>query len=141
MNKTVLFFLLLCIHFSGFGQENTNAISEKHPIPDQGNGYYKNPIFPGNYGDPSIVKLEKDYYVAYSRKNGIMIWHSRDLVNWEPIARHRLPQGYTKVWAVDLQYFNNQFHLYMPISNYPGKTENAFGNFVITAKSKTIQSK
>lgn len=84
----------------------TQVFKEKQPTADQGNGYYRNPIFAGNYGDPSIVRVESDYYMAYSRSNGFMIWHSRDLVNWQPLVRKTFPKGFNRVWAVDLQYFN-----------------------------------
>lgn len=115
----------------------SSVINEKQHIPDQGNGYYLNPIFPGNYGDPTIVRVKDDYYVAHSRGNGIMVWHSRDLVNWKPLVRHYLPKGFNTVWAIDVQYFNEMFHIYMPIRNYPNKEEGneRFGNFVIRAKN------
>lgn len=113
----------------------TQVVQEGQSIPDQGSGYYKNPVFPGNYGDPSIVLVGEDYYIAFSRGNGVILWRSRDLVNWAPVVRHRLPEGFNSVWAVDLQYFNNQFHLYLPIREYPNKTQDTgFGNFVIRAK-------
>ena len=113
--------------FSGEGQYSA----------DQGHGYYKNPIFPGNYGDPSIVRIEADYYMTFSRANGVMIWHSQDLVNWRPVIRHRLPEGYNTVWAIDLQYFDGKFHIYMPIREYPNKGNKPFGNFVIRSSSVT----
>ena len=96
--------------------------------------YYLNPIIPGNYGDPSIVRTGKDFYMAHSRADGFIIWHSTNLINWKPINRIFL-EGYSKVWAVDLQYFNGKFHLYLPIQNYPGRNEKdkGFGNFVSTA--------
>jgi xylan 1,4-beta-xylosidase len=98
------------------------------------NNYYLNPIIPGNFGDPSIVRVKNDFYMAHSRGDGFIIWHSTNLINWKPINRVFL-EGYSRVWAVDLQYFNGSFHLYLPIQNYPGRTENVkgFGNFVVTA--------
>lgn len=111
------------------------VLAEKQPIADQGNGYYRNPIISGNYGDPSIVRVDKDYYMAFSRGNGFIIWHSKDIVNWEPVIRQTLPKGYDTVWAVDLQYFNGKFHLYMPILNYPNKNDAGFGNFVAIAEA------
>ncbi len=113
----------------------TPAEVENQPIPDQGDGHFLNPIFPGDYGDPSIVRRGDDYYAAFSRSSGMMIWHSRDLVNWKPLVHHRLPAGYDRIWAVDLQYFDGKFHLYLPIGQYPGKTEGRFACFVISAES------
>jgi len=137
MKKLLFGTLLLMIVATGLrAQSLSKAKQLKHenqPCADQGNGYYLNPIIPGNYGDPSIVCVDEDYYMAFSRGNGFIIWHSRDLVNWEPLVRQSLPDGYQKVWAVDLQYYDGQFHLYMPVSIYPGKTKAAFRNFVVTA--------
>ena len=46
----------------------------------------KNPILPGFNPDPSIVRVNDDYYIANSTFEwfpGIAIHHSKDLVNWE----------------------------------------------------------
>lgn len=48
-----------------------------------------NPILPGCYPDPSIVRVEEDYYLVASTFEyfpGLPIFHSRDLVNWEQIG-------------------------------------------------------
>ena len=50
---------------------------------------YTNPIIPGFYPDPSICRVDSDYYLVNSTFHyfpGIPIWHSRDLVNWEQIG-------------------------------------------------------
>jgi beta-xylosidase len=111
----------------------TNAAIEKQPVADQDNGFFINPIIPGNYGDPSPLVVGDDYYMAFSRGSGFVIWHSKDLVNWIPLVKHIFSGDYSMIWAVDLQYFNGKFHLYMPINNYPGKKDKAFGNFVSVA--------
>ena len=58
---------------------------------DLGNGYFLNPILAGDYSDPAVLKDGKDYYMSHSMCGGltpgILIWHSRDLVNWEPVCR------------------------------------------------------
>ncbi len=90
---------------------------------DLGNGFYKNPVLIGGWGDPTAVKVGEDYYMAYSPGNQIMFWHSRDLVNWKPIARHSLGPEFETIWAIDMVYFDGKFHVYMPIGEYPGKTE------------------
>jgi beta-xylosidase len=131
--KTLLHTMILLFSISLFAQKGDNVKNEGQLLADKGNGFYKNPIFPGNYGDPTLVRVKDDYYVAFSRTNGVVIWHSKDLVNWKPVVRHRLPEGYNTVWAIDLQYFNGKFHIYMPIKDFPNKKEEAFGNFVIIA--------
>jgi len=108
--------------------------NEKQPGADLGNGYYRNPILPGGFADPSVVKVGKDYYLAFSRGGGMMIWHSRDLVNWAPVLRQTF-EGLGSIWAVDLHYYDGKFHLYMPVGEWPGKTvEKYHANFVTMAE-------
>ena len=50
----------------------------------------KNPILPGFNPDPSIVRVEDDFYIAVSTFEwypGVQIHHSRDLKNWRLAAR------------------------------------------------------
>lgn len=50
----------------------------------------RNPILPGFNPDPSFVRVGDDYYVATSTFEwypGVQIHHSKDLVNWELVAR------------------------------------------------------
>jgi xylan 1,4-beta-xylosidase len=52
------------------------------------NECYLNPIFAGDYPDPSILQDGYDYYVVHSSFEyypGLLIWHSRDLINWTPV--------------------------------------------------------
>ena len=84
---------------------------------DLGNGAYLNPILAGDHPDPSILKDGDDYYMTFSSfeaNPGLIIWHSRDLVNWTPIgpALHR---ALGTVFAVDLCKHNGRFYIYIPI--------------------------
>ena len=58
----------------------------------------QNPILPGFYPDPSIIRVADDFYIVNSSFEyfpAIPIWHSRDLVNWRQIgnAIDRADQG------------------------------------------------
>ena len=68
---------------------------------DLGDGTYLNPVFAGDHPDPSVLRVGEDYYVTFSSFDaypGLVIWHSRDLVNWRPVtAALRTPIG--SVWA------------------------------------------
>lgn len=51
--------------------------------------HYKNPIIPGYHPDPSICRVDSDYYIVNSSFHyypGVPIYHSTDLVNWELIG-------------------------------------------------------
>ena len=50
---------------------------------------FSNPIVPGFYPDPSILRVEDDFYLICSSFGlfpGIPVFHSKDLVNWEQIG-------------------------------------------------------
>lgn len=84
---------------------------------DLGNGTFMNPILAGDYADPSVVRVGNDYYMTHSNfvfTPGLLIWHSTDLVNWEPIAA-ALTEYMGDVWAPDLTYCNGRFNIYVPI--------------------------
>ena len=116
------------------GQRASKVMAEKQPIADQGNGYYLNPILAGDYGDPSIVLVGKTYTIAKSYGDGIVVWNSNDLVNWKPVLRQPFTNGISGVWAVDLQYFNGKYHLYIPVGSHPGKKPGSYTNMVMTAE-------
>lgn len=85
---------------------------------DLGNGTYRNPILAGDYADPSVVRVGDDYYMTHSSFKfapGLLIWHSKDLVNWEPIAK-ALTDYAGDVWAPDLTYYEDRFYIYAPIN-------------------------
>jgi alpha-N-arabinofuranosidase len=101
---------------------------------------YKNPILPGFYPDPSICRVNNDYYMVNSTFGyfpGVPIFHSTNLVNWEqigyvldrpeqlPLATANITGG---VFAPTIRYHDGVF--YMITTNFSGK-----GNFYVTAKN------
>lgn len=84
--------------------------------PDQGNGTFLNPILAGDMPDPSILKDGKDYYLTCSSFDaypGLLIWHSRDLVNWTPVGP-ALTRNIGSVWAPELCKHKDRYYLYIP---------------------------
>lgn len=80
-----------------------------------------NPILPGDFPDPSIVRVAEDYYLVNSTFQyfpGIIISHSRDLVHWETIG-HVLTRksqldltnvgDSAGIWAPDISYHAGRF--------------------------------
>lgn len=98
----------------------------------------QNPIIPGFYPDPSILRMEEDYYIINSSFGlfpGIPIFHSKDLVHWEQIgnALERVEQHYVSgksvngaVMAPTLRYHDGIY--YIIVANF-----DAGGNIMITA--------
>lgn len=89
---------------------------------DLGDGTFLNPVFSGDRPDPSLLKDGEDYYVTFSSFDaypGIVIWHSRDLVNWRPVtAALRTPIG--SVWAPELVKHDGRYFVYIP-ARFPDK--------------------
>jgi len=99
---------------------------------------FQNPILPGFYPDPSICRVNDDYYLVtstFAYFPGVPIFHSKDLVNWEqighvldrpsqiPLEGLRHSQG---IYAPTIRYHEGVF--YMITTNV-----GAGGNFFVTA--------
>ena len=103
---------------------------------DNGNGTYTNPLLYDEFSDPDILRVGDDYYLAGTTMHtvpGLVILHSRDLVNWENISycfdrfdfqddAFSLKNGKETygegIWAPCIRYANGQFYVY---SNVNGK--------------------
>lgn len=56
----------------------------------------KNPILPGYYPDPSIIRVDDDFYLTCSSFEmfpGIPVFHSKDLAHWEQIGNALTPEN------------------------------------------------
>lgn len=88
---------------------------------DLGNGTYLNPVLSGDYPDPSVLKDGDDYYMTHSSFDsapGLLIWHSRDLVNWRPL-KPALPRPLGTVFAVDIAKHDGRYFIYIPFMKAP----------------------
>ena len=77
---------------------------------------YPKVILPGDYPDPSIIRDGADYYMTHSPfyyMPGFLIWHSQDLINWQPLCRV-IPEYKGSAMAPDLIKHNDKFYLYYP---------------------------
>lgn len=77
---------------------------------------YPKVILPGDYPDPSIMRDGKDYYMTHSPfyyAPGFLIWHSQDLMNWEPLCRV-MPQYEGSAMAPDLLKYKDTYYIYYP---------------------------
>ena len=127
------FLMLLCL----FTMLTTiNAQTTTSWTADNGNGTYTNPLFYDEFSDPDILRVGDDYYLAGTTMHsvpGLVILHSRDLVNWENISycferfdfdddafslrNHQEIYG-QGIWAPCIRHANGQFYIY---SNINGK--------------------
>lgn len=124
--KTITFVLLLLILPLGLNGQETPST-------------FKNPILPGFNPDPSICRVEDDYYMVTSSFTwypGIPIYHSKDLINWKIIGHAINRPGMIDmqrlndndgIWAVTIRHHNGIYYLITTASK-------SGGNFYITAK-------
>ncbi len=106
-------------------------------------GSYRNPVIPGFYPDPSVCRVDSDFYLVNSSFQffpGVPVWHSRDLVNWEQIGNvldrpSQLPLGEANAWlgiyAPTIRYNDGTF--YMITTNVGPQAAPHAGNFLVTA--------
>ncbi|MFC4296353.1 family 43 glycosylhydrolase [Novosphingobium tardum] len=90
-------------------------------IADLGDGRFLNPVLSGDRPDPAILKDGRDYYLTFSSfvsYPGLTIWHSRDLVNWQPRGA-ALTRNIGSVWAVSLEKHGGRYFLYIPVKAEP----------------------
>ena len=101
---------------------------------DNGNGTFTNPLFYDEFSDPDILRVGDDYYLAGTTMHavpGLVILHSKDLVNWENISycfdRFDFPEDRFSlknheeiygqgVWAPCIRYANGQFYVFTNIN-------------------------
>lgn len=119
MNLKRLFIILTFISFGFILSAQNRDVTENQHL-------FTNPLFHGDYPDPSILRDGDDFYVVHSSFEyypGLLIWHSKDLINWTPVA-NALYTNVGSVWAPDLAKYDGKYYIYFPADNK---------NYVITA--------
>ena len=110
------------------------AAQQRSWTADNGNGTFTNPLFYDEFSDPDILRVGDDYYLAGTTMHtvpGLVILHSKDLVNWENISycfdrfdfaddafslkNHQEIYG-QGVWAPAIRYANGQFYVFTNIN-------------------------
>lgn len=126
--KLIAINILFAFHFS------LMAAYAQSWIADNGNGTFTNPLFYDEFSDPDILRVGDDYYLAGTTMHtvpGLVILHSKDLVNWENISycfdrfdfdddafslkNHKEIYG-QGVWAPAIRYANGQFYVFTNIN-------------------------
>jgi beta-xylosidase len=77
---------------------------------------YRNPILGGDHPDASPIRVGDDFYLTHSSFDyapGLLIWHSRDLINWRPVSA-ALARYHGTVWAPYLCEHQSRFYIYFP---------------------------
>ncbi|KAF1835200.1 putative glycosyl hydrolase, partial [Decorospora gaudefroyi] len=86
-------------------------------------GTYANPVLPGFNPDPSVIRVDKNYFCVTSSFEyfpGAPIYHSKDLVKWDLIGHAltrksqldiKTPEPGGGVWATTIRYHNGVFYI------------------------------
>ena len=45
--------------------------------------------------------------MAHSDGDGFTLWHSRDIINREPVIKRKLKGAYTMIWVIDPGFLQN----------------------------------
>ena len=98
--------------------------------------------------DPAVIEARdgSGFYV-FATGHGVKVYHSKDLKTWNrigqvfqqhvpPWAEKAVP-GCDGIWAPDIQYFNDRYHLYYSVSTF-GSQRSVIG--LATTKSINPQS-
>jgi len=121
--------------FNWFEYEGRDTVFDPPPS----TGHYQNPILAGFYPDPSIVRVDDQFYMVNSSFGyfpGLPLTRSTDLVNWEPLGYvlERPEQGDFSgygisrgIFAPTIRYHAGTFYVITTDVN-PGA-----GNFIVTA--------
>lgn len=149
MRKLELTLLAFAMALSGAAQSTSWTA-------DNGNGTYTNPLLYDEFSDPDVLRVGDDYYLAGTTMHtvpGLVILHSRDLVNWENVSycfdrfdfdddafslkngKEIYGQG---IWAPCIRYNDGKFYLY---SNVNGKGLQCFVSDKIEGPWKHINMK
>lgn len=106
---------------------------------------YNNPIIPGFHPDPSICRVEDDFYLVTSSFEyfpGVPVFHSKDLLNWEQIgycltreeqlALHKVRSS-GGIYAPTIRYHEGTFYMVTTNTSSGGNfyvfTDNPYGEW------------
>ncbi len=106
--------------------------------------YYQNPILSGFHPDPSLCRVDEDYYLvtsSFAYFPGLPVFHSRDLVHWEQIgygidreeqidySQSAFSEG---LWAPTIRWHDGVFYIINTLVQNGRESDRT--NFVITAR-------
>src|SRR5260370_1062998 len=79
---------------------------------------YKNPVIPGDFPDPSIIRVDNEFWAtATSSEWGpqFPLLHSTNLVDWELVGsvfEHRPDWAVANFWAPEISEYHGKYYVY-----------------------------
>jgi xylan 1,4-beta-xylosidase len=86
--------------------------------PAQRRATYTNPAVPGDFPDPSVIRVGQDYWAAATSSEWapeFPLLHSRDLINWDvmgSVFRNRPEWSVGSYWAPEISQYRGRFFIY-----------------------------
>lgn len=81
-------------------------------------GAYSNPVLPGDYPDPSVIRVGADYWATATTSEWAPLFpllHSRDLVHWEHVDNvfpRRPDWAVGNFWAPEISEYRGVYYIY-----------------------------
>lgn len=110
---------------------------------------YSNPVKRGFFPDPSVIRVDEDYYMVNSSFQyfpAIPISHSKDLVHWEIIGHAIIDNSFLDlsetldsrgIWAPDISYHNGKFYIFATLRyNYADANEHPMRSQLMMTSDK-----
>ncbi|MBA9078646.1 family 43 glycosylhydrolase [Rufibacter quisquiliarum] len=124
MKKLLPLFGLACLLLTGCAEKNiqtaTSTASQPQPVNATTRSVaYTNPVLPGDYADPSVVRVGDDYWATATSSEWAPLFpllHSKNLVDWETVG-HVFPEkspawAEAHFWAPEISYENGKYYIY-----------------------------
>ncbi|WP_276484123.1 family 43 glycosylhydrolase [Paraflavitalea pollutisoli] len=98
---------------------------------------YANAVIPGDFADPSVIKVGDTYYATGTSSEWaphFPLFTSKDLVNWKQVGYvfNKTPEwASASFWAPELYYHNNTFYVY-----YVARRKSDNQSFIAVATTK-----
>ncbi|HEV2912450.1 MAG TPA: family 43 glycosylhydrolase [Pyrinomonadaceae bacterium] len=106
LRRTTLAIILLCVC--------TLGVAAQEAV----HGSYTNPRLAGDYPDPSVIRVGRDYWASATSSDWapeFPLLHSRDLVNWKVVGAifQKRPQwSEGSYWAPEISHYRGRFYVY-----------------------------
>ncbi|WP_240676160.1 family 43 glycosylhydrolase [Botryobacter ruber] len=114
-------FMLAVLFWTGCtsSSEKEQAQQLENEETTQEQAYTGNPVLPGDYADPSVVRVGSDYWATATSSEWAPLFpilHSTDLVNWETVG-HVFPENLpawaeAHFWAPEIAYEKGKYYIY-----------------------------
>jgi len=113
----VIYIIIVCLIIAG-SLQRTYAAGNKPPADTLERTVYNNPVIPGDFADPSVIKVGDTFYATGTSSEWaphFPLFTSTDMLNWKQVGYifNKQPAWTaSSFWAPELFYYNNTFYVY-----------------------------